>query len=89
MPLYRIDTLGTRELFPGFTARLVHTPRVTQSFVEATAGSTFPEHEHPHEQVVTVLAGELELVVDGDRPSPHARHVLRHPARLRRIAARR
>jgi quercetin dioxygenase-like cupin family protein len=65
MPLYRIDTLGTRELFPGFTARLVHTPRLTQSFVEATAGSTFPEHQHPHEQVVTVLEGELELVVDG------------------------
>ena len=42
MPLYRLDTLSTRELFPGFTARLIHTPRITQSFVTATAGSTFP-----------------------------------------------
>jgi quercetin dioxygenase-like cupin family protein len=66
MPLYRLDTLSTRELFPGFTARLVHTPRISQSFVDATAGSTFPEHQHPHEQVVTVLAGELELVVAGE-----------------------
>ena len=35
MPLYRLDALATRELFPGFTARLVHTPRITQSFVTA------------------------------------------------------
>ena len=68
MPLYRLDTLSSRELFPGFTARLVHTARVTQSFVHATAGSSFPDHRHPHEQVVTVLDGELELVVDGE---PH------------------
>ena len=68
MPLFRLDTLSTRELFPGFTARLVHTDRITQSFVQAIAGSTFPDHQHPHEQVVTVLEGELELVVDG---KPH------------------
>jgi quercetin dioxygenase-like cupin family protein len=68
MPLYRLDALTTRELFPGFTARLVHTPRLTQSFVDATEGSTFPEHQHPHEQIVTVLDGELELVVQGE---PH------------------
>lgn len=66
MPLYRLDTLSTRELFPGFTARLVHTPRTSLSFVDATAGSAFPEHQHPHEQIVTVLAGELELVVAGE-----------------------
>jgi quercetin dioxygenase-like cupin family protein len=66
MPLYRLATLPTRELFPGFTARLVHTPLVTQSFVEATAGFAFPEHQHPHEQTVVVLEGELELVVDGE-----------------------
>jgi quercetin dioxygenase-like cupin family protein len=68
MPLYRLDTLNTRELFPGFTARLVHTPRLTQSFVTAAAGSSFPDHRHPQEQIVTVLEGELELVVDGE---PH------------------
>ncbi len=28
-------------------------------------GATFPEHQHPHEQIVTVLEGELELVVQG------------------------
>lgn len=66
MPFHHIDTLATRELFPGFTARLLHTPRLTQSFVHAVAGASFPEHQHPHEQIVTVLDGELEIVVDGE-----------------------
>ena len=65
MPSYRIDTLPARELFPGFTARLVHTPLVTQSFVDCTSGAAFPEHQHPHEQTVVLLEGELELCVDG------------------------
>ena len=66
MPFYDLDTLPTRELFPGLTARLVHTPLVTQSFVECTAGAAFPEHQHPHEQTVIVLEGELELVAGGE-----------------------
>ena len=66
MPRYDLATVPTRELFPGFTARLVHTPRVTQSFVHGTAGHAFPEHAHPHEQIVTVLEGELELTVGGE-----------------------
>lgn len=78
MPLYRLDQLATRELFPGFTARLIHTPRISQSFVTATAGSTFPEHQHPHEQVVVVLEGELEITVEGatHRLSPGTAYVI-------------
>jgi len=65
MPLFQLDSLGVREIFPGLRARLVHSDRVTHSWVEVDAGATFPEHQHPHEQIVSVLAGELELVVDG------------------------
>lgn len=60
-----VDTLPVREIFPGIRARLIHTDRVTHSWVEVDAGATFPEHQHPHEQIVTVLEGELELVVEG------------------------
>lgn len=66
MPLFTLASLPSRELFPGFTARLVHTPLVTQSFVDCTAGASFPEHQHPHEQTVMVLDGELELRVGGE-----------------------
>jgi quercetin dioxygenase-like cupin family protein len=65
MPLVEIDRLPVRELFPGIRARLVHTDRVTHSWVEVAPGGTFPEHQHPHEQIVSVLSGELDLVVAG------------------------
>ena len=33
--------------------------------VEIDEGAAFPEHEHPHEQIVSVIDGTLELTVDG------------------------
>jgi quercetin dioxygenase-like cupin family protein len=84
MPLIQLDQLPVREIFPGLRARLIHSERVSHSWVDVDAGATFPEHRHPHEQIVSVLAGELELVVEGVthtlRPGvvfvipPHARH---------------
>ena len=65
MPFVVVDSLPVSEIFPGLRARLIHTDRVTHSWVEVDAGATFPEHQHPHEQIVTVLEGELELVVEG------------------------
>ena len=66
MPVHHLASLPVRPLFPGFNARLVHTPLVTQSFVECEAGAAFPEHQHPHEQTVIVLEGALELYVNGE-----------------------
>ena len=65
MPLIQLDRVSVREIFPGLRARLVHTDRVSHSWVEVDAGAAFPEHQHPHEQIVNVLEGELELVVEG------------------------
>jgi quercetin dioxygenase-like cupin family protein len=65
MPLIALDEVQVREIFPGFRARLIHTARVTHSWVDIDAGASFPEHQHPHEQIVSVLDGTLELTVDG------------------------
>lgn len=65
MPLIQLDRVPVREIFPGLRARLVHSDRVSHSWVEVDEGAAFPEHQHPHEQIVNVLAGELELVVEG------------------------
>ena len=65
MPQVNLAAIAVREIFPGVRARIVHTDRTSQSWVELDAGATFPEHQHPHEQVVNVLEGRLELVVDG------------------------
>lgn len=68
MPLIQLDRVPVREIFPGLRARLIHSDRVTHSWVDVDAGATFPEHRHPHEQIVSMLEGELELVVEG---TPH------------------
>jgi quercetin dioxygenase-like cupin family protein len=83
MSLVPLATLPVREIFPGFRARIVHTALTSQSWIEIDAGARFPEHQHPHEQIVNVLEGELEvtaggvthrltpgqvLVIDGDVP---------------------
>ena len=65
MPLIQLPQLPVKVIFPGLRARLIHSERVTHSWVDVDAGAAFPEHQHPHEQIVSVLAGELELVVDG------------------------
>ena len=65
MPLVKLDQLPVRQIFPGLNARLIHSDRVSHSWVDVDAGASFPEHQHPHEQIVTVLSGQLELVVDG------------------------
>ena len=65
MPVVAIDQLPVREIFPGLRTRLIHTDRVTHSWVEVDEGASFPAHQHPHEQIVSVIEGELELVVDG------------------------
>lgn len=65
MSLISIDKLPVREIFPGLRARLVHSARTSQSWVEIDPGVSFPEHQHPHEQTVNVIDGTLELVVAG------------------------
>ncbi len=66
MPVVALNRVTEREIFPGLRARIVHSERTSQSWVSIDAGATFPEHNHPHEQTVNVLEGELELVVDGN-----------------------
>ena len=84
MSLVRLQELSVRDIFPGLRARIVHTERTSQSWVDLDAGATFPEHSHPHEQTVTVLEGALELTVSGETQvlqpgsvfviAPHALH---------------
>ena len=65
MSVISVDAIDVREIFPGIRARIVHTDRTSQSWVELDEGVAFPTHQHPHEQAVNVLEGTLELVVGG------------------------
>jgi quercetin dioxygenase-like cupin family protein len=60
-----LKKLLPREVFPGFTGKFVHTDNMTFAFWEIKKGSALPEHSHLHEQVVNMLEGEFEIVLEG------------------------
>ena len=66
MSYFRFDDLPTKEIIPGFLARLIHTEQQTISLVETQEGSLLPAHSHVHEQVSQVLHGEFEMTVEGE-----------------------
>lgn len=55
-----------KELVPGFHVKFVHTNNMTFAYWRIEAGAALPDHSHPHEQVVNLIEGELELNVDGE-----------------------
>lgn len=62
----KIDELETREMFPGGTARFLHTENMTFAFFTFDGGVSMPEHSHPHEQVTQVVEGSIYLTVSGE-----------------------
>ena len=60
-----LQDVDERELMPGFRGRFVHTDSMTFAYWSIEAGAQLPVHDHPHEQVVNVLEGRFELVLDG------------------------
>lgn len=63
---YQFGDLPEKELFKGFNARLLHTENMTLSYIRIDAGSELPEHHHPQEQITNIIAGELEMTIEGE-----------------------
>lgn len=55
----------TKEVFPGYHAKFIHTDNMTLAYWFIEANHTIPEHSHINEQVVNILDGKFKLVVDG------------------------
>ena len=53
---------------PGFRGRFIHSEHTTHAYWDIDAEAVLPEHSHPHEQIVNVLEGTFELILDGE---PH------------------
>jgi quercetin dioxygenase-like cupin family protein len=73
---YDLASLETRELVPGHHGRFIHSRHTTHVYWEIEAGAELPEHSHPHEQIVNMLEGTYELVVDGESHVLNAGDVL-------------
>jgi quercetin dioxygenase-like cupin family protein len=66
MPFFKTSELAEKPMLPGFTARMVHAGAMTISFWEVKAGSSLPDHSHPHEQITTILEGTFTMTVGGE-----------------------
>ena len=63
MEHYNLDEIDGRAVVPGVSARFVHSENMTFAYWDLEQGAEVPQHGHPHEQVVNMLEGELELTV--------------------------
>lgn len=54
------------ELRRGITGHTVHTPQLTATLYLYTANSSWEEHEHPQDQITTVIEGSIDFYVAGE-----------------------
>ena len=54
------------DMTPSIGRQVVHTETMTIARIYLRAGAFVPSHEHPHEQVASVLEGRLRFVVGGE-----------------------
>lgn len=83
MRISNVSGQAVRELFPGYRARIVHSDRMSFSYVDVDAGASFTEHDHPHEQVIHMLEGTFELTIESDTQLLHTGDVAIVPPNAR------
>jgi len=60
-----LSDLKEKEVVPGYKAKFIHSDNVSIVYWHIDAGAIMPEHAHPHEQIVNMLEGEFDLIVEG------------------------
>lgn len=68
MAFISLNSIPDNEIFPGFSAKIIHseTENLTLVYVTVKAGTELPAHAHPQEQITNVLTGQLEITVGGN-----------------------
>jgi quercetin dioxygenase-like cupin family protein len=69
MDSHYLDDAPVLEPFPGYRGRFVHSDTMTIAYWDVDAGADAPEHSHPHEQILSLIEGEFDLVVAGESES--------------------
>ena len=60
-----LKNIPEREVVKGYHGKFIHSEKMTMAYWRIEAGHALPEHHHVHEQVVNVLSGQFELILDG------------------------
>jgi quercetin dioxygenase-like cupin family protein len=60
-----LDEIEEREIFPGFKGKFVHSEKMSWVFWDVKKGSVVNEHQHINEQIMHVVKGKFEFVLNG------------------------
>ena len=66
MPFYSLGDLKQRELLPGIKQWVLGGEKGMICVFHFEPHREVPHHHHPHEQLGTILEGELELIINGE-----------------------
>lgn len=62
----KLTDVAAKEMAPGYFGKIVHSKNVTLVYWDIRAGYILPEHSHPHEQVLNLIEGTFQLMIDGE-----------------------
>lgn len=77
--VYRIEDIPLIPLTDKVSTRFLLGERIMLSFIEQPPGAEFPLHKHDAEQVLIILEGAEEHIVDGKTIHMEAGDVCVHP----------
>lgn len=66
MSIIHLNEEKSREIIPGWHAKIVHSDNMTLISWEVEEGALLPEHLHEHEQITNIIEGEFRLIMDND-----------------------
>ncbi len=79
MTYVTLAEMTARRPAAGIEMRVLHGERMSFAHFTFTPGTPLPEHRHPHEQIGTVVKGEMELTIAGETRVVAAGGPLPHP----------
>lgn len=65
MPFINVADMKTGEPLPGWKGRFWRSESMSFAHYSIDAGSSIHAHHHPHEEVWTVIEGQLAVTIDG------------------------
>lgn len=77
------DELSRHTIFPGVQIATGACERMMLSVVDLAPHSVVEEHQHPHEQVGMVLAGQAIFIIGGEEKTLQAGDLYRIPGNTR------
>ena len=63
MNFVNLNDLPVKEVVPGFRGKFIHSQNITLAHWTISAGAELPNHDHPHEQITTLIKGDFEFTL--------------------------